>query len=89
MLNMRLLCFHCMSFYWLLDVTKAQAATSSVSWTYPQDLVLTINVIDTIVVQWISNFDQAWLWLFCEFGTGQNLLMQGEPNYEAVAQTHP
>jgi hypothetical protein len=52
----------------------AFAETSSVSWTYPQKLdgnpsTVTINVVDTIVVEWKANFKPAYLWVWCNIGT--------------------
>jgi hypothetical protein len=42
------------------------AQTPSASFSYPEPSSnLPINIIDTIVVQWQSNFQNAWLWLWC------------------------
>jgi hypothetical protein len=52
----------------------ALAQSRSASFAYPptpggSTPLLTINVIDTIVVEWTSNFQPAYLWLFCDVPT--------------------
>jgi hypothetical protein len=52
--------------YWLF-ATTALAQSSSASFAYPRTTtpLLTINHVDTVVVEWTSNFQEAYLWLFC------------------------
>jgi hypothetical protein len=56
-------------------VTPLQS--SSASFQYPRTTeTLVINVVDTVVVQWESNFVQnAFLYLWCDIG------VPGAPNY--------
>jgi hypothetical protein len=52
--------------------TLAQSSTASFAFPIkPTGTVkaLTIDVVDTVVLEWTSNFQDAWLWLFCDTGT--------------------
>jgi hypothetical protein len=47
------------------------AQTSTGSFLYPEKTVdkstaILVNVIDTVVVEWTSNFKDTWLWLWCD-----------------------
>ncbi|KAH3947237.1 hypothetical protein HBI56_138090 [Parastagonospora nodorum] len=57
---------HIATLYWFFGTT-ALAQSSSASFAYPRTTtpLLTINFVDTIVVEWTSNFQEACLWLFC------------------------
>ena len=50
----------------LIIASGVQAQTSSGSWQFPVEDGLMINVIDTIVLQWTSNFVTASLDMWCE-----------------------
>jgi hypothetical protein len=48
-----------------------------VSWAYPQIFddtpsTVTINVVDTIVVEWTGDIQTAYLWIWCNIGTPSN-----------------
>ncbi|KAF2821198.1 hypothetical protein CC86DRAFT_110373 [Ophiobolus disseminans] len=56
----------------LFSVAVAQPST--VSFAYPPQVtgttpLLIINVVDTITFQWTSNYQKAYLWVFCDEGT--------------------
>lgn len=63
----------CLATGWLADFVSAQVSTASFAYpppgtgTTPQ---LIINVVDTITFQWTSNFNSAFLWVFCDEGKG-------------------
>jgi hypothetical protein len=50
----------------LIIASGVQAQTSSASWQFPVEDGLIINLIDTIVLQWTSNFDAAYLEMWCQ-----------------------
>jgi hypothetical protein len=63
-------------------VIVAQASTSNVVFyfSYPETVVnksteILVNVIDTVVVEWTSNFEDTWLWLWC---------YRGDPNLSSL-----
>lgn len=61
-----------LAFTWLFSIAAAQSST--VSFAYPAEPtgttpMLIMNVVDTVVVQWKSNFKKAWLRLYCDVGT--------------------
>jgi hypothetical protein len=43
------------------------AQTSTATWYFPPG-GLTVNYIDTVVFEWTSNYDAAWLNLWCQDG---------------------
>jgi hypothetical protein len=50
------------------------AQSSSASFAFPVKptgtiKLLDVDVADTVVLEWTSNFQDAWLWLFCDTGT--------------------
>ena len=56
---------------WLITFAAAQVPSgSSVSFAYPPKATpgvppISVNVLDTVIVQWTSNFDQAWIYFYC------------------------
>jgi hypothetical protein len=62
--------------YSFFRVAFAQT-TPVVSWAYPQIFddnpsTVTINVVDTIVVEWAGDIQTAYLWIWCNIGTPSN-----------------
>lgn len=56
----------------LLQCVKAQ--TSTATWLYPTTGTVTINNIDTIILEWTSNYEEAWLLMWCQIdGPGPNV----------------
>lgn len=53
------------------------AQTSSGSFQFPVEDKLTINFIDTIVLQWTSNYLEAYLLMWCQNGTTGNNVVLG------------
>jgi hypothetical protein len=57
---------------WLFGETVAQS--SSISFAYPPaQPSLTINVVDTVSVQWTSNYENTFLYFFCPNGTESDI----------------
>jgi hypothetical protein len=55
-------------FGWLFG--KAMSLSASVSFVYPRHQpILTINIVDNVIVQWTSNYEQAFLYFYCPNGT--------------------
>lgn len=52
--------------------------TSTATWQFPNQDDLTINYIDTVVLQWTSNYGQAWMNLWCQNGTAGNNVVLGQ-----------
>jgi len=54
----------------LIAAFGAQAQTSSASWQFPifepGNDGLIMNNIDAILLQWTSNYDEAWLEMWCQ-----------------------
>jgi hypothetical protein len=48
------------------QIAGVLAQTSSASWLYPVPPGLIINYIDTIVLQWDSNYATAYLRMWCQ-----------------------
>ena len=46
------------------DVVYAQKSTAR--WLFPLEESFTVNFIDTVVLQWTSNYDEAWLLMWCQ-----------------------
>ena len=63
-----------LAFLWLASFAFAQSTSTqspSVSFAYPPaestgEPRLTINVLDTVDVEWVSNYGQTWLYLWCD-----------------------
>ena len=47
-------------------IQKASAQSSTASWQFPLQDGFTIDVIDTIILQWTSNYKEAWLLMWCQ-----------------------
>jgi hypothetical protein len=65
-----------LTLYSFLRVAFAQTSPV-VSWAYPQVFddnpsTVTINVVDTIVVEWAGDIQTAYLWIWCNIGTPSN-----------------
>jgi hypothetical protein len=65
-----------LTLYFFFRVAFAQTSPV-VSWAYPQIFVdtpstVTINVVDTIVVEWTGDIQTAYLWIWCNIGTPSN-----------------
>ncbi|KAH8725669.1 hypothetical protein GQ44DRAFT_796827 [Phaeosphaeriaceae sp. PMI808] len=66
----------------LFVVATAQSSSSSVSFAYPPTgtpAKLVVNAMDTVVFQWASNYQSAWLWFYCDMGK------EGSPDMKAWA----
>jgi hypothetical protein len=48
----------------VLRLVNGQKSTAS--WQFPLNEGFTINVIDTVVLQWTSNYEEAWLMMWCQ-----------------------
>jgi hypothetical protein len=47
---------------------------STATWLFPLEDGFTINYIDTVVLQWESNYDDAFLNMWCQIdGPGSNI----------------
>jgi hypothetical protein len=44
----------------------AFAQTSSASWIFPVQNGLIVNNIDAVVLQWTSNYESAWVNMWCQ-----------------------
>ncbi|KAL2068157.1 hypothetical protein VTL71DRAFT_16255 [Oculimacula yallundae] len=64
---------------WLLVNQEGSrvSAQSTANWLFPLDDGFTINNIDTIVLQWKSNYATAWLNMWCQNGTAGNNVVLG------------
>jgi hypothetical protein len=59
---------------WLASVVAAQTSSASFDYPVPETTGsprLTINVFDTVNVEWESNYDRAWLYLWCDIEVGK------------------
>ena len=60
----------------LLFVCRVLAQTSTATWQFPLKDGLTINFIDTVVLQWASNYNTAWMNVWCQNGSiGNNVVL--------------
>jgi hypothetical protein len=54
------------------------AQTSTASWLFPITDGLIINYIDTVVLQWTSNYATPFMQMWCQNGTAGNNVVQGQ-----------
>lgn len=71
---------HCLLFaIWFLGSYRfwgVRAQTSSASFQFPDQDGLTVNYIDTTIIQWTSNYAEAYLLMWCQNGTiGNNVVL--------------
>ena len=69
---------------------RAAAQTSSAAWQFPvlENDGMTVNYIDTIVLQWTSNYPTAWLNFWCQNGTTGNNVTLGLLNRPILSGRH-
>ncbi|KAE8447428.1 hypothetical protein EG329_010842 [Mollisiaceae sp. DMI_Dod_QoI] len=73
----RVSCFLFAIFFLGIQPLGVEAQTSSASFQFPIQDGLTINLIDTIILQWTSNYDEAYLLMWCQNGTAGNNVVLG------------
>ena len=56
----------------------AFAQTSTATWLFPVTDGLIINYIDTVVLQWDSNYATPFMQMWCQNGTPGNNVVQGQ-----------
>jgi hypothetical protein len=64
--------------------TTVSAQSSSATWQYPSADGLVVNSIDTLVLQWASNYNEAWMQIFCNNNGAEILGQSASPDIFAI-----